>query len=314
MRLGTVLAPLDGTMVGEAALPYAEAIARAMGAPLRLVSVVDVFAFDVPRGRMALVEELRTAQARKLVEYLELTAAVLRESGLVVSCTVQYGAPADEILALSRGDEIGMIVMATHGRGGVQRWWVGSVADKVMRMSVVPVLLVRPPTEAAARQSVSINRILVPLDGSELAEAALDPALALARAAHARVVLLRVEPWGAMAGAPELISYAGSTADIEREVTDALYTYLHGVKERLGDDVPVEIVAERGVPGQVLIDYAHRPDVDLVVMATHGRGGWRRFVLGSTADRMVRSGVPTLLIPPPAAREGAAAQATATRA
>jgi len=294
-----ILVSLDGSAIAEAALPYAEGVATATGAPVLIVAVADEEPTRVltvgltPSTRAALVESLRDP----LEAYINDTAEAVRARGVAASVRVVVGDPVDEILTAAENSGAAMIVMATHGRGGAARWLIGSVADKVMRLSSCPVLLVRPKVDEAPRD-VALRRLMVPLDGSSLAEAALEAAAALAKAAGATVVLVRVEPWiRSTIGGEE---YATYYAQADEAVAAGAQTYLAALCERVPAGVPVQTVLLRGSPGSSLIDFVNDHTVDLTVMSTHGRGGARRMVLGSTADRLVRAGVPTLLIHPAA--------------
>jgi nucleotide-binding universal stress UspA family protein len=165
---------------------------------------------------------------------------------------------------------------------------------------------------------VALRRLMVPLDGSALAEAALPVAAYLAQAAGAKLLLVRAEPW--LASHMGEFEYAGYVTDIERleaEVAARAMSYLALVQEQLPPGLGVETAVHRGYIVDALLDCAERGDIDLIAMSTHGRGGLRRLVLGSTADRFVRAGLPTLLVPPAdhdAARTGLAAEAAGRHA
>jgi nucleotide-binding universal stress UspA family protein len=164
-----------------------------------------------------------------------------------------------------------------------------------MRTGTTPTLLVQPPAEGAPG-GVSLRRIMVPLDGSPLAEAALPLAGQLALATGARLILVRVEPFGpAIAGGFELVpdfSFA------EIGVCTPAEAYLQDVSHTLAAGLQVETVVLRGPVAVALEDFGRDSHADLVVMATHGRGGLRRLVIGSSADRLVRSRLPVLLVRP----------------
>jgi nucleotide-binding universal stress UspA family protein len=228
-----------------------------------------------------------------LSQRLTTVAAGLNARGLDAETSVVMGDPADEILAAADAADVALVVMATHGRGGIQRLMVGSVADKVMRMATRPVLLVRPE-ETPAVEPIEIRQVMVPLDGSPLAEAALPLAVHIARATGAMLLLVRVEPFLTAGSAP--YEAVPDFTQLEADVVAAAEAYLR----KVAGDLPVGIHAEtfvlRGFSAATLVEFAANEGVDLVVMTTHGRGGLRRLALGSTADRMVRSGMPTLLV------------------
>ncbi len=157
-----IVVPLDGSELAERALPDAEGLARVIGVPLHLVRAVepanlsslDLYGVaDYGVLTQALVEEQTSAQ-----EYLERTASALAERGLVATTDLRQGRAATEIVAsVEPGD---LIVIASHGRGGMARWFLGSVAEEVARRSSVPVLLVRaaPNTEPArSNEAVAVQ-------------------------------------------------------------------------------------------------------------------------------------------------------------
>lgn len=274
MEWKRLLVPLDGSARAEAALPYAHAVAWATGAEVALLMAVP----------LAGAHGLTAAEA---ATYLDARAAPLRDAGVRVSSRVLDGDPADVILEQAEWLDAAAVVMATHGRGGVQRLMAGSVAARVLGEARRPLLLVRP---LAHRGPAGIARIVVPLDGSPLAEAALAPAVELAAAAQATLTLLRVEPAGH--GHAE----SSSVERNPRLVADGLY--LAEVRARLPEQLRIEAMVLHGVPSTVLPEVLAGEGVDLVAMSTHGRSGLRRAVLGSVADKVVRAGVPVLLIRP----------------
>jgi nucleotide-binding universal stress UspA family protein len=294
--LTTLLVPLDGSAPAEAALPYAEALARLTGATVRLLSVAE----RRPRFLTARSEHVAASREQAERTYLEqyqaTVASELQERGIPATATVLVGDPTDEILTTADADAHTLVVMATHGRGVLDRWELGSVADKVLRLCVRPTLMIRPPYLPQRRRTVELGRLLVPLDGSPLAEQALAPASEIAAVAGAGLTLVRVEPWRTERPAdpgqlPEL-------AEMEAEAEAVAGRYLTDASKHVPEAVRAETVVLRGQPAATLADFALHERIDLVVMTTHGWGGLRRLVLGSTADRLVRTGVPTLLVRP----------------
>lgn len=301
MEQQTILVPLDGSAASEAAIPYGAALARANHVPIRLLRVItsiEQYAiFESPEEELAAIDRVRhDAEAE-----LDAPAAELRGQGFEVSTAIATGNPAEEILHDAKMAHAAAIVMATHGRGGVERWALGSVADKVMRMSPVPTLLVRPPQAGAQPKLTELHTILLPLDGSPLAETAIEPAAALARATGAELLVLRIEPYLSQALSMAGDGYYIPDLDaIEAETAAAARAYVQGVCAGLGEGIRYRGFVERGFASQLLEPFIADNRVDLVVMSTHGHGGLTRLVIGSTADRLVRAGVPCLLIHPPA--------------
>ena len=297
MDVTTILVPLDGSTIAEAALPYAEALAATFQSQIRLLLALDAAYLGTASAALGVDPRIERSTWRETSErYLSQTAAPLRHRGVTVDTLVTLGDPVEEILHAEESAKL--VVMATHGRGTVQRWIIGSVADKVMRLGTRPVLLVRAPEPAEAVREVMIQRLLVPLDGSPLAEEALPEAFELAQATGASVTLVRVQPWlSAMILADEY-GYAADVSEWETDVEEAAKLYLEKVQERVPAAIHSEAVVLRGNASLMLEEYAKQHETDLIVMSTHGRSGLRRAILGSVAERLVRAGLPALLIHP----------------
>ncbi len=299
MAWGVILVPLDGSQLAERVLPYADALARATDASLTLMTAIENEQGELAARVPALRERLEHGARDQAAQHLERAAALLRAWGRTVSTLITSGRPAEEILDTADRLDAALIAMATHGRSGLQRWLVGSVADKVMRLSHRPTLLVRPLEDHAPLQPLDLARLMVPLDGSPLAEQAVPIAAEVAHGAGAQLRLVRVEPWvtttlAATGEAAALVNVDELEAAVAREAEQ----YLADVRSRLPADLPVATTVLRGFPALQLIEYAEREGIDLTVLSTHGRGGLQRLVLGSTADRLVRAGLPCLLVRP----------------
>jgi nucleotide-binding universal stress UspA family protein len=198
---------------------------------------------------------------------------------------------------------IDLVVMATHGRGGVQRAWLGSVADHLVRHLVIPVLLVRPPEGRASTAPTPGHQILVPLDGSPLAEEVLRPAEALGRLWQAELCLVQVvRPVLRVVdlAAPLPTAYDDELTAVRRtQAQDYLDDVAAGLRAR---GLRATIAAVVGWhPAQTILDLARPERVALVALATHGRGGLRRWALGSVADKLVRGADVPVLVQRPSA-------------
>lgn len=204
--------------------------------------------------------------------------------------------------------------MTTHGRGLVTRFWMGSVADELVRTLEVPVLLVRDETDA---DRVMPRRILVPLDGSRRSETALDYASRLARLSGGSVELVQVVPPLvplAIGGTPMAPSLVPPTDDDLLRTSAA--EYLESRAEWLradGVEVSTRVVVDSS-PARAIVETAEQAGVDLVAIATHGAGGIRRVVLGSVTDKVLRASPRPLLVFRPAQEPARPAQGSATRA
>jgi nucleotide-binding universal stress UspA family protein len=303
----TILVPLDGSAQAETVLPHAVAAAHATKSTLTLLQVVasssmlemTVWPAGIPAGSM-----LDSAEERRIAyAYLQTTASKLHDSGVEFATQVLEGDPATEIVKRAQaGADIGMIAMATHGRSGIGRWVFGSVAEKVLHGAPVPLLLVRvqagAPEVAVLPAPGGYKTILVPLDGSRLAEQALDHAAALAAGSDARLLLVTVVP-----ALEDLIYASGGLVpywlDTDQEaVARTARREMETVAHRLQDQgIRAHGMVARGWPAEEILCTAAQEHADLIVMATHGRTGISNFWLGSVAMKVVqRATRPVLLI------------------
>lgn len=304
----TILVPLDGSPLAERALPYATALARAVGGRLILARAAHEAVLAGTDRTGAQVAVIREAEG-----YLAGVAEGLTSAGLHVDAAVTYGGAVEGILLEADARRPDLIVMATHGRGGLGRWVYGSVAEAVLARAPVPVLLVRAWEPAAEGPFGAGTRLLVPLDGSAFAEAALPVAMTLAGLLGGEVTLLHaISPFEqSLLSEAEAWSYPEQIAEREAGARE----YLGEVAERFGlDGRGVQADIRVGTAPDVIAAAAHERGAGLVVIATHGRTGLGRLLLGSTADATLRRGAtPLLLVRPPALTtlaEGAATTAT----
>ena len=295
----TILLPLDGTPQAAAALPLARTMAQVSG------------------GRIVLMRVATAPDERADAErYLAGVASELGGSDLAIATEVCGGIDvATQILWAVRDQHADLVVMATHGRSGIQRAVMGSVAESVMTDSHVPVLLVRP----GGKRTTSLRTLLVPVDGTPGGALALVNAIDIARASGARIVLLEIAVpiplwmFTAQAGSSAAIPVDPSWDD---EALASAQTYVDGLATRLRDiGLQVEGRAEVGEVVPTINTVAEEIDANLIVIATHARVGAARAVLGSTADAVVRtSNRPVLLVRRQAGseREASAAGVLAT--
>ncbi len=291
-----IVVPLDGSELSLRALPYARALAKASGARLLLVTVWEGAEHALVSDLPDLAEDIFKRGEAYYERYLAEIAKTIQAEGLDVEAQVLIGQAAEEILRLLEQRELRFLVLASHGRSGLSRWWYGSVAAKLIREAPVPTLVVGPKALEGGATAPSIRRILVPLDASELAEAALPPACELAEALGGELLLAQVLSWTTQAfafGVPEV-----DAARLDEELRKAGEQYLARVKEGLATKQPVTTRLLHGLAADTLIDLVGAEKIDLVVMATHGRSGVARAALGSVADRMLQSTAPVLLIRP----------------
>jgi len=301
-RIGRIMVPLDGSPLAERALPLGLELATRARANLRLVLVHQSPPAPIDRAAARLAHQVELSVRRAERDYLREVQAKLAPSapkGRVRGVTLT--GPVAEMLAKYVAElGVDLVVMATHGRGGFQRAWLGSVADRLGRTLEIPVLLVRAGGDAPVEPRPP-GTVLVPLDGSPLAEDALGPAVALARLLDADVQLVQVFrpamlPTAASYQLPTTYDEA-TTAILRREAQDYLDDMAEGVRSA---DVRATAKAVLGwSAAETLLELAQPAQVGLVAIATHGRSGLRRAALGSVADKLVRgASVPVLVSRP----------------
>lgn len=309
----TIVVPLDGSALAEQALPYARMLAPLLDATILLLRILPATEYELVHAEQeaAAYNSIRMSDHgvldRPFSEALHLQAEsyvddhvhLLRADGLHVEGEVQIGSPAELIVETARIHQAAMIVMASHGYSGLRRWALGSVTDRVVHITTTPLFVVHGnanPPEALAQ----FKRMLVPLDGSSISQQALAPASELAARAGAELLLLRavnvpieVYPvFPPMAQAVEQINDTLEYLNAEaRKDLDILAVELHQ------KGLPVISIVQNGHAAEVIVDEASAQEADLIVMATHGYGGLRRWALGSIADKVLHAtSLPLLLI------------------
>ena len=294
--VGQIVVPLDGSPLAEQALPVAVRLATMLHRPLALVRIIppEAWAFSGPNVMVpaetyqAILDEEDTDAH----EYIERMAATTRAKDITVTTKVGHGQVATTLLDVLSGMNVSLVVMTTHGRTGMARVALGSVADHLVRHSHLPTLLLRPPVGDAA---TILARAIVPLDGSAVAEASLDEVLQLAGTVVHQLTLVRVID-------PDRVRLGDDNYSLEAA------HYLERVQDRLeaqldGRDCTIHTDILTGVPAQQIVHRAER-NCDLVILATRGQTGARRLMFGSTADRVLHdSTAPLLVIHPPIADE-----------
>jgi len=298
-----ICVPLDGSPFAEQALPAAAEIARRSGAMLQLALVHHpvpalATALEVPEIEAQLDQENRVREQTYLgsiVERVRMTANV------PVTGALLDGAVADALQVHVEESQADLVVITTHGRGPMSRFWLGSVADHLMRRLHVPVLIIRPN---GSTPQLELKTILVALDGSSFAERALDVAVTLGKPFGAAFGLVMViEPPLPIAD-PSGLAVLPAMAETEKQLRSGASRYLDGIAGRLRQEG--HVVRTYAVEGpraaEAIIAQADVTDADLIVLASHGAGGFERLVLGSVADKVIRaSSHPTLIVRPPAA-------------
>jgi nucleotide-binding universal stress UspA family protein len=293
-----VLVPLDGSRLAEAALPAAERLAHAFGGSVTLLHVVERGARPTVHGDRHFTDDAEATA------YLAAMSADLEARGVTATAHV-HSAPEGDVAASVAAHAVeeraDLVVLCTHGRGGVRGFLWGGIAQQVLRRGTTPVLLVRAAAGADQTTEFSPGTILVPLDATAASEAALEPAVGLARAfgvpLHVAVV---VETVGTLRGdrrAASVVLPSATRALLDVEEQQA-GDYLAQLAERLRESgVAVETEVRRGDAVEQLASETAEHGVGLVVAATHGRAGMQAIWAGSTMARLLgRTSAAVLLL------------------
>jgi nucleotide-binding universal stress UspA family protein len=298
----SLLLPLDGSSFANEALPLAGLLARTLGARLTLVHVIRPapdFDFKTPEADLEWRNQVRTAASAALGDL----SVDLRREGVEALAEIREGRVVDTLLAAAGEAQADLAVLSSHGAGGFRRWWLGSVADGLLRSGAFPVLLVRPWDDTRERPSEGprFQTILVPLDGTEASEIALAHAQEFQRVFGAKIILVQVVPTALDVGTLYGIPSVPLDTDAPRRQGEAARDYLDGVSARLeaGDSGPVEVrVVEASGAAEGILNASRDFHADLIVIATEARGGLKRTLLGSVADKVIRGAAPPVLAVP----------------
>lgn len=290
----SVLVPVDGSNFAEHALPYALGIARRTGATLHLALAHVPSEVLSPHYPLVDALEVRDAELREHdAAYIEALVERLKPSGVDLKPALLRGRVASALADYVDAAAIGLVVMTTHGRGGLQRAWLGSTADSLIRHSMIPILLARPAEdtrEIGPESDHEFHSVLVALDGSDTAETALRDAFEIGITETASLTLVHVIQPPVAAASP----YLPHTIQLTHDEMEAREAHMRTYLERVAAGAWLEgRVTEVRVPvdyhpAPAILELAEEEGADLIVLGTHGRGGLRRLVLGSVADKVIR--------------------------
>jgi nucleotide-binding universal stress UspA family protein len=305
----SLLVPLDGSAFAEQALPLAAELAARSGATLHIVLVHHSTAVVPGPGEPVVFHpDVDNATRGQEQGYLTTVSTPLAGTLRVVTRLLE-GPIAESIADYARTSAIDLVVLTTHGRGVLSRFWIGSVADRLVRQLEQPMLLVRPHASRGVPSVAMLRRILIPLDGSPLAATVIGPATRLGELLGAKFTLFRAVvlpppvwlPFPGIVVAPEVPS---ATTAQQLDAT----RYLHEIAQRLrlkGLEVATAVeVADD--PVAAIAQHAEDHAADLIALATHGYGGATRFLLGSVADKLLRTATVPLLVWRPGVERSAA--------
>jgi nucleotide-binding universal stress UspA family protein len=283
-----ILVPLDGSNLAQLALAYAEELSAAFSSELILLYVNEPREDQYRHMHQLYLEEV----AKQVKEHVKKRARV--------KTVVLTGEPAEEIIGYAEKNKVGVIIMASHGRSGIMAWATGGVADKVLHTTKVPVLLIRVtklPRKALPKRL--LERVLLPLDGSEAGEAAVPYVQKLITKLGSEVILFGVVAAGQhvrTVGGLDYILYP--EAELELIKTEAR-EYLERLCQRLGGRkgrVRFKLKVGDNIAGEI-VKFAKRNGVGLIAISAHGHSGIEKWVFGSVANKIVQaSKVPVLVV------------------
>ncbi len=286
-----ILIPLDGSNTAEKVLPCARYFVAKFKIPVQLLAVVDIaeMVTHISADKARFVETMIENGVRSSENYLSEVAKTF--PGAEVKCTVEKGRAEEVIIEKGKTDREILITMATHGRSGLNRFLLGSIAEKVLRGAANPLLLVRATRPARSAVEATLKSIIIPLDGSELAESLLPMVAGVAEKLDVEVVLFRAyhipytpyannESFYAGVSFSELIASARDEANeyLEKKVAELKKL---GVKK-------VTCVSKEGIASDEIIVLGRETPDNLIAMCSHGRTGMERWVVGSVTETVVR--------------------------
>jgi nucleotide-binding universal stress UspA family protein len=279
-----ILVPLDGSDLAELALPYAQELVSAFDSELILLYVSEPAEHEYLHMHQLYLEKV-AVQMKKLVK---------RVSPLVVS-----GKPVEEIVKYTEKNDIGLIIMASHGRSGIIPWATGGIASKVIDATGVPLLLIK--TTKPRRKTKGkhlISRILLPLDGSEAGEAAITRVKELKFRFEAEVILLEVVPEGRhlrTIGGLDYILFPEQELETFKAEANAYLGEVYKRLQRSKGELKIEI--RSGEVAKEILNYAKRKKASLIAISSHGHSGMTKWVFGSTAQEIIQdSPIPVLVV------------------
>jgi nucleotide-binding universal stress UspA family protein len=283
-----ILVAVDGSRLSENVLPYTRFLAKKLQIPVDLFRVVGPPAQKpMSIAERVLSDEVRANMGKTFADYLKGVANSFPDPS-IVNCIVGAGDPAEAIVDRAGTDAETLIIMGTHGRSGVRRWLLGSVAEKVLQMTCNPVLLVRG-TDAPMTLEVPVKTIVVPLDSSSLAEEVLPHVSEMATKLHLEIVLVRVYALSLIYRDSQHY-YPPYPDQLLENLKEEAEKYLEQKAAQIKKDGlgRVSFACLEGDGAEQIIDFAKKTPDAFIAMTTHGRSGIARLILGSVTGRIVR--------------------------
>ena len=288
-----ILVPLDGSELAEVSLPYAEELAARLGSHITLIYLSRSEKDPSFSRRKEYLDKVLDSTKGEMDKLLEKPGEETK-----IGSAVLVGHAAEEIVKYADKEDMGLIVIATHGRSGIKQWAMGSVASKIITATRRPVMLIRAKEASPdIRKMGTIKRLLLPMDGSKESESILPHALEIASNFNPEVVMFQAIS----------LAYPTYTADAFAYVTysdqqmDAMKSSALDYLEKVGNSfrekgIEVKSDVRFGSTADEVINYADEIGADFVAMTTHGRSGIGRWLFGSTTVRVMKGGNTNLLL------------------
>jgi len=294
-----IMVPTDGSGFDREAIRVALRIAARSEAKVRLVRVLATGSFfgmaAATEGAVVAPDVVFSERERALSELYALATECRATSKADISVDLHAGPVNDVLQGYARRNDVDLIVISTHARSGIARLSLGSVTDSLIRHTTIPVLVVKPSTSYLSPQVREVfRRIVVPLDGSSLAEQILPRVLTLAKLEDAEITLLNVLVPQSYSQ-KEIVDPSLPWWDKDISVAQSYLFRIAGSLRRTGVPVTTDIVISENIAGAIG-DFASREKADLIAIATHGRGGLNRVLHGSVADAIMHSTRMSMLV------------------
>jgi nucleotide-binding universal stress UspA family protein len=314
-----ILVPLDGSLLAERAIPHAELFARIFGASIILLQVLEPTSYhENPKAVDPLSWQIRKAEADMYMQGIALRIRKnLGEKSLNsegekksrVDYSIREGKTAENIVDFAHTENIDLLVISTHGSGGLSRWNISSVTQKVINLIYLPVLIVRAYNRSNTDESIiRYRRILLPIDSSRRAECSLSAGIELARGemstgnppdnagGESKLVLAAViRPPEIPIPEPFPVEISQLSEQLLQVSREAVYKYLYEMKERLPVDCDTCVVENASVASAIQ-ELADQEDIDMVVLCAHGYSGQVTWPYGTVARNYIEHGTKPVLV------------------
>ena len=283
MQIKKILVPVDFSENSDMALSYATQFAATIKASLTLYHSIVMFQYDFnDKNRLEQYEEMLVDHSKSVKQNMKASSNGISSQGLEVHTAVDRGvSAADCILKYLDDHNFDLIIMGTHGKTGLKHLMQGSVAEKIVRLSPIPVLTVHDRYE-----DFSLNQVLIPIDFSESSHRSLRYTLEMQKIYNFNITCLHVVEKQVF---PSYYAAGSNTMfDVDNELKERVLDNLRSMIEKSGGSDRIDIAVEEGMAYQAIVDYARKHKMDLIAISTRGLTGIEHVLMGSTTEKVVR--------------------------